>query len=374
MKKYVYENSKDNKNSIRLCMQLIKPESKIHYLSSLKIPSNDQLIIVEEIKMNMLAKSCFAPGLIALLSNLTASGDMDSSLFEKDWLRDYVQGLGFEIYRANLNHQFEDFLFKDIVKIIYKEYKSIVFALGIEWQGRSIVILNPSKYRCSNFKQNKYYLFMICEDASIAEEAETLEEMSRESRRKYFGNEEAFKAKSDDEYSDSQRKENENPLGSLIDFDYDIDSKDYFMLSKSQSQMDVTVTTTLQNDSKVKNHIIVWGIHWSIKHFILPLRAKYLQNYQYIVIVSQGSIPLSIWDDIKNFAMILLVNGSPLEQESLLKANVMNADKAVILGHDPTLMSNLHSEMPDAQSIFIFKAIKRLNPELQVTVKSIFYN
>lgn len=249
--------------------------------------------------MNLLAKSCFAPGLIALLSNLTSSGDMDSSLFEKDWMRDYVQGLGFEIYRATLHYLFTDFQFKDIVKIIYKEYKSIVFALGIECQGRSIVVLNPSKYKCNDFKNNKYYLFMIWEDASIAEEAETLENMARESRRKYFGVDDKIKLSKEDEFSDNQKKDVENVLGSFIEFDFDLDVKDYFILPKSQSQMDVTVTNTLQNDNKVKNHIIVCGIHWSLKHFILPLRAKYLQNYQYIVIVSQGSIPLNIWDDIK---------------------------------------------------------------------------
>jgi hypothetical protein len=37
----------------------------------------DKLIIVEEIKMNLLAKSCFAPGLIACMSNLSASASTD---------------------------------------------------------------------------------------------------------------------------------------------------------------------------------------------------------------------------------------------------------------------------------------------------------
>lgn len=55
-------------------MQLIKPESKILYYKSLNLPSiNDQLIIVEEIKMNLLAKSCFAPGLISMITNLISS-------------------------------------------------------------------------------------------------------------------------------------------------------------------------------------------------------------------------------------------------------------------------------------------------------------
>ena len=97
-----------------------------------------------------------------------------------------------------------------------------------------------------------------------------------------------------------------------------------------------------------------------------------MQEYQYIVIVYQGSIPLNIWDDIKIFDMILLVNGSPLEQESLIKANIMNASKAAILGHDPTLKPNLQSEMLDAQSIFIYKAIKKLNPELQIITELVY--
>lgn len=98
---------------------------------------------------------------------------------------------------------------------------------------------------------------MICEDASIAEEAQTLENLPRESRRKYFGVDDKLHLNRDDEFSDSQRKDPENLLGSFIEFDYDIDVKDYFILPKSQSQMDVTVTNTLQNDNKVKNHIIV---------------------------------------------------------------------------------------------------------------------
>lgn len=290
-------------------MQLIKPESKIHYLSSLKIPSNDQLIIVEEIKMNLLAKSWFAPGLIALVSNLTASGDMDSDLFEKDWLKDYTQGLGYEIYRASLHPNFEGFAFKEIVRIIYKEFKSIVFALGIESQGKSIVVLNPIKFECTNFAMNKYYLFMIWEDASVAEHAENLDTLPRESKKRYFGNVELKTRKTENTFNVKPDNDEDDMLGSFMEFDdtddKEIDladkdlSQDYFMLSKAQSQMDVTVTTTLNNDKKVKDHIVVCGIHCSIKHFILPLRANYLQKYKYIVIVSQGSIPLNIWDDIK---------------------------------------------------------------------------
>ena len=74
------EQGESNEANLKLCIQLIKPESKLLYYKSLNLsPLQDQLIIVEEIKMNLLAKSCFAPGLISMVSNLIASaGDIES--------------------------------------------------------------------------------------------------------------------------------------------------------------------------------------------------------------------------------------------------------------------------------------------------------
>jgi hypothetical protein len=54
--------------------------------------------------MNLLAKSCFAPGLISLISNLFASaGDINTDEFSQDWLKEYAKGMGDEIYRVNIS-------------------------------------------------------------------------------------------------------------------------------------------------------------------------------------------------------------------------------------------------------------------------------
>lgn len=106
LKKFVYNMNKHLKDeakfNIKLCIQLIKPESKTLYFKSLNLdPTHDQLIMVEEIKMNILAKSCFAPGLISCMSNLFASaGGIDIDSFSKDWLKEYATGMGHEIYRV----------------------------------------------------------------------------------------------------------------------------------------------------------------------------------------------------------------------------------------------------------------------------------
>ena len=52
--------------------------------------------------MNLLAKSCFAPGLIAMISNLVSSMSDPEEEFEDEWLNQYVEGTGFEIYRVKI--------------------------------------------------------------------------------------------------------------------------------------------------------------------------------------------------------------------------------------------------------------------------------
>ena len=124
--------------NVRLCMQLIKPESKHLYYKSVKLsPLQDQLIIVEEIKMNLLAKSCFAPGLIAMISNLIASAsDIEHDEEEeevKEWFKEYTEGMGHEIYKLEVKQLvFPDKVaFKKIAEVGFSEFSSIVFALEI---------------------------------------------------------------------------------------------------------------------------------------------------------------------------------------------------------------------------------------------------
>ena len=55
--------------------------------------------------MNLLAKSCFAPGLISCLSNLSASATtagLNLDGLGKEWLMEYANGMGHEIYRVTI--------------------------------------------------------------------------------------------------------------------------------------------------------------------------------------------------------------------------------------------------------------------------------
>jgi hypothetical protein len=48
----------------------------------------------------------------------------------------------------------------------------------------------------------------------------------------------------------------------------------------------------------------------------------------------------------------------------LHKANINYADKVVILGHDSTLNQEISDEMLDAESIYIYQAVKKVNKDV----------
>lgn len=124
------------------------------------------------------------------------------------------------------------------------------------------------------------------------------------------------------------------------------------------------------NSKKIKlnNHIVVCGFHSSIYHFILPLRAKYLMSYQQDIVIVAPHIKQEIWEVICRFPRVFVVEGSPLSHDILREACIKKASKAVIMGYDPAIntetFSELKDEMIDAKSIFIYKAIKEMNPKL----------
>ena len=156
-------------------MQLIKPECKYLYHKSLNLsPLQDQLIVVEEIKMNLLAKSCFAPGLIAMISNLIASAkgvEVDQNT--NDWFREYAEGMGHEIYRMpiSVDDYQEGITFKHLADVAYQTQSAVVFALEVQSKKdltKQIIRLNPIEFVFTQWEDFNFSLYIICEDYSVA--------------------------------------------------------------------------------------------------------------------------------------------------------------------------------------------------------------
>lgn len=128
---------------------------------------------------------------------------------------------------------------------------------------------------------------------------------------------------------------------------------------------------SIKDSIKVTNHIVLCGIHPSIYYFILPLRAKYLKEYQYIVILSEEQ-PTKIWNDINRFPKIIFIKGSSLKHEDLMRANINFADKAVIFSKEVSKSNKQVDEMIDSESIFIFKAIQKINSNVQIMIELVY--
>ena len=78
-----------------------------------------------------------------------------------------------------------------------------------------------------------------------------------------------------------------------------------------------------------------------------------------------------LMDSISRFENIILIEGSPLSIEDLLRANIEYADKAVILGSN-NINENYDKQMIDGETIFIYKAIKMCNPNIQIMTELVY--
>lgn len=379
IKKYLLNNNTNK----QLFIQLIKPENKIHYQQGiLSIMPNqvdsDQIIIVEEIKMNLLSKSCLIPGIITMISNLviSAGGREDEADEETSpWQKEYSDGRGHEIYRTPLNEYLKDKSFTQISSLIYKQYNAIVFALEIQVEDQTIIRLNPGNFYIDKIVGDRddvqVFIYIICSDRECADKIENygksigkVDEVKKVKNLSKFDL--MFKLNKTDI---RQLEEGMDPNNELVE-----EEDDYF-IEKQIIHNNVDVKKdSIRNSDKITKHIVVCGTHPSLYYFILPLRAKYLgeENQKKIVILA-NDIKKELWDSISRFKDITLINGSPLNTYDLLRANIEYADKAVILDCDNIKSDNaFRNEMADSESIFVYKAIKKCNKNIQIMTELIY--
>lgn len=379
IKKYLLNNNTNK----QLFIQLIKPENKIHYQQGiLSIMPNqidsDQIIIVEEIKMNLLSKSCLIPGIITMISNLVISaGEIEGSdSSSSPWKKEYSDGRGHEIYRTPLNNYLKDKSFCQISSIIYKSYNAIVFALEIQVDEQTIIRLNPGNFYIDKIvgdrEDVKIYIYIICSDRECADKIENYgysigKEKSVKTVKKNLSKfDQTFKLTKNDV---KILEEGMDPNNELVE-----EEDDYF-IEKQIVHNNVDVKKdTIRNSDKITKHIVVCGTHPSLYYFILPLRAKYLgQENQKKIVILANDIKKELWDSISRFKDITLINGSPLNTYDLLRANIEYADKAVILDCDSIKKDlNFSNEMADSESIFVYKAIKKVNKNIQIMTELIY--
>ena len=405
-----YSNMISGHPKTRVCIQLILPETKEIYYNSLlqknEYEQGPQIICLEEIKLQLLGKSCLCRGINAIIALLTTSQkpsikEIGEISYFQEWMKEYLEGLENEIYCIKIRCEFlHNLNFNELVKIIYELTDFIVIGTDVIHQElKPFVCLNPFNY---NFSPFDHLIYLIASRQPNEAEINDLLEKYLENQKKgiienniemvkvrrlkktYWANlGREYKPKKGriDEIEEEEEEnkinfENFNQIlnNTIINNKEENEIPDFLYANEQVNiNQDPRISNKYsfisslrprtQHESEyfsveiLEHHIIIIGINPNIKHLILPLRTRgKLKHHPILIMDKNEHLSTEIWKDIQYFPDIYYLQGNPIKSDDLKKARVSKALAAVILSKYS--QDNQLLEMVDADSIFIYKALK----------------
>ncbi|KAL4487940.1 hypothetical protein ABPG72_022800 [Tetrahymena utriculariae] len=338
------------KSDIRVCLQLLKPQIKDIYYQSIDYGYIDQVICVDELKLYLLAKTCLCPGINTIISFLIASDKPDTSVVEKkdedSWINDYIEGMQNEIYRISLNPKvFSGYTFNIVSQHIFKQLRIILFALEVKILEETKLFINPADYLIQDIE---YFGYVIASQQPNNKDILKVKIESTIPRNHNFP-------------TVPKQMPGTSNLKDLI-----INEKSQKYNAFYQNKLGIqNLQLTQYSEKRFENHYIVCGIVSGLKYLLMPLRARSLKTIHPIVIINNETIPSELWNQINTFPKVYFMLGSPLKQEDLERACVKKALALVILSKPREKQIN-NSGMVDADTIFVYKTVKYMNPNIQI--------
>jgi len=61
-------------------------------------------------------------------------------------MKEYVEGMGHEIYRTALSDKFQGKTFSEVAAEMYNEFQGIIFGIELNLGGKTIIKLNPGTF------------------------------------------------------------------------------------------------------------------------------------------------------------------------------------------------------------------------------------
>ena len=378
-----------SKRNTRVLLQLILPETKeIYYNTLLQKKDNEQniqIICLEEIKLQLLGKSCQCQGINTIIAMLITSKKPDIELKDlykfDNWMKEYLIGLKNEIYCIKIRCELLlNMTFNDLVKIIYELTDFIVIGTDVIHQElKPFVCLNPYNYKFSPFD---HLIYLIASRQPNEEEINDLLEKYLERnkngvvennielvkikrlKKSYWANlDRDFKPRKDikeDNNNNDDDNLNENENENNINNNINNNEQENFAFSNYHTFIS-TIRPRTRNECEnfdfdiLEKHIIICGMSPNIKHLILPLRTRdKLKHSPILIMHTEEHIDPEIWNDIHYFPHIYYMQGNLIKNEDLKKAKISKSKAVVILSNVKT-----DDSIIDAYSIFVFKAIKK---------------
>ena len=194
----------------------------------------------------------------------------------------------------------------------------------MEVKGHTVIILNPGSYIIPDRDEIVVHVYMICEDKKVADQVATyempLEEIQAYQIQKAIRLKKSEKKShtildnidtDENEDDDDDLKSIDQDAGGYTQDDDEFLESDYNLLPEAMNLMQITMNT-IEDNQNITNHIVVCGIHPSIYYFLLPLRAKYLKELQYVVILSPDPPTNEMWDYLSRFPKLIYIKVYPL--------------------------------------------------------------
>jgi hypothetical protein len=125
-------------------------------------------------------------------------------------------------------------------------------------------------------------------------------------------------------------------------------------------------TFFVNSAGSLKDVILVCGIDAGLYDFLKPLRRKTIICPPNPIVILSRTRPKD-WRLLASFQNVFFVTGSPLEPVDLVRAGVMNARNAVILCSGSQSSGSEH--LMDAEAIFTFQGIVKINPKCECVVE-----
>ncbi|EKX45914.1 hypothetical protein GUITHDRAFT_138739 [Guillardia theta CCMP2712] len=356
IKKYV--SARRPGEDIRIILQLLRPENRHHLNVSTCGGTDVQIICMDEIKMNLLGKSCLCPGFSTLISNLMISSGQSGDECER-WMTEYLSGSGKEIYCTTLSPSFGGMTFNEVCSQLYRVTGATLFAVEItDTLGYSRVILNPARYRIP--PNTSPVVFLIAEDVEDADSVRT------------FGLEEE-----EDNLSEELGSAQLTTTGKYPQDDSTIVYTSQLM-SRLERVYHVTSdpvsieSRTMSTLETMTGHVLICGMHNDLHHFVATLRPKHISRdlLPPIVILNPELPPPKLWNELCHFPGVYYIQGSPLETQDLVRAGLLGLSKVIILSNSNGLVNRndleAHSYLVDADALFVYQSITKVRPEVHI--------
>jgi len=175
VKRYVWMHEQ---RDAHLYLQLIRPESKRHFMATLPASMSLTVVCTSQLTMNLLAMATAVPAVTTLLFNLLSSDETHSlGSSAPPWLKEYLAGASFEVYRTSLSKVYANLPFNAAAALVYAETGVLLFGLELTDtitrsaapDAVSRILLNPGSMPVPNYRGIGVRAFVVARDKTTAD-------------------------------------------------------------------------------------------------------------------------------------------------------------------------------------------------------------